>query len=188
MFCNLGLGGRLKKKNREGFCFLSRKVYINNFPSRPSVLLLQTTTAFVSQILLHVTFNQSSHISSSPREKEAWNTTAWQSCPQSLIQSRSMLATLCGHSAKTSTQNNSSYLIMGRENSLNESGFVSCMEAATHLICIISFLGFSKILWLIPCFHKGAMRRWKRSGQIYIFWPALSHSTATASRDRRLYH
>lgn len=64
------VGGRLRKKKYGGFCFLSRKVYINDFPSRPSVVLLQTTKAFVSQILLHLTFSQSPHISSSPRDKK----------------------------------------------------------------------------------------------------------------------
>lgn len=67
------VGGKVKEKEKKkegGFCFLSRKVYINNFPSRPSVVLLQTTTAFVSQILLHLTLDQSPHISSSPRRKK----------------------------------------------------------------------------------------------------------------------
>lgn len=55
--------------------------------------------------------------------------------------------------------------------------FHHIFKAATYLICIVSFPGFSKILWLIPCFHKGAMWRWNRSGQIYIFWLALKPHT-----------
>lgn len=77
------VGGMLKKKNEGGFCSLSTKVYINNFPSRPSVVLVQTTPAFVSQILLHMTFDQSPQISSSKGKKKVRNTTALQSCPRS---------------------------------------------------------------------------------------------------------
>lgn len=81
-----------------------------------------------------------------------------------LVQQGSTLTTL--HSCSlTHTLNNSSHFMSERANSFSKSGFICHMESASHLICLVSFLGFSKILWLIPCFHKGAMWRWK--------WPGL---------------
>lgn len=51
---------------KGGFHFLSSiiLVYINNFLSRLSMILLWIIAVFVSKILLHVTFDQSFKISS----------------------------------------------------------------------------------------------------------------------------
>lgn len=81
-----------------------------------------------------------------------------------LVQQESTLTTLHSCSLRH-TLNKPSHFMSERANSLNKSGFICHMESASHLICLVSFLGFSKILWLIPCFHKEAMWRWK--------WPGL---------------
>lgn len=60
----LNCGGKERNLQRRISLSSIILVYINNFPSRPSLILLWTITVFVSQILLHVTFDQSFKISS----------------------------------------------------------------------------------------------------------------------------
>lgn len=89
-----------------------------------------------------------------------WTSTVLQSCPQS-CSSREAQWPLCT-AAETYPQLLSFHEWKSKQ--LKLKWFHLCMESASHLICLVSFLGFSKILWLILCFHKGAMWRWK--------WPA----------------
>lgn len=157
------VGGMLKKKNEGGFCSLSTKVYINNFPSRPSEVLVQTTPAFVSQILLHMTFDQSPQISSS-KGKKKWGIQLHYKVVLAVVQHGGCSAHL--FSLKiflTRTLPICSNLLSKRENMLkwkcfhllHGTSFTVFLKAKTYLVCTVSFPGFGKTALLILCFHKG---------------------------------